>query len=141
MHRRVMVFGTFDGLHEGHRDLFAQAKRHGDTLIVIVARDTTVEKVKGRKPRAEENERLAAVKMDASVSDAYLGNTGEVYQVITDHKPDTICLGYDQQAFTAELADWLVKQYRSIPIIRLTAFHPDKYKSSLLRERAKQANK
>ncbi len=133
-----MVFGTFDGLHEGHRNLFAQAKTHGDTLIVIVARDTTVQKVKGKKPIFNENNRLAAVKHQQGVDGAYLGNTDDVYRVIIVHAPEVICLGYDQKTFTDSLANWLSAQYRPIPIIRLQPYKPDIYKSSLLTKKEQQ---
>lgn len=33
---KVLVFGTFDGLHERHIDFFRQAKACGDHLTVIV---------------------------------------------------------------------------------------------------------
>lgn len=36
---RVMVFGVFDGLHPGHRAFLRQARKKGDKLIVVVARD------------------------------------------------------------------------------------------------------
>ena len=44
--KKVMVFGTFDGLHEGHLDFFRQAREYGDYLIVAVARDVNVKKIK-----------------------------------------------------------------------------------------------
>ena len=47
MKKRVVVFGIFDGVHEGHRSLFAQALRQAQgkakedvELIVIVGRDS-----------------------------------------------------------------------------------------------------
>ena len=43
-----MAFGTFDLLHPGHEHFLKQAKRYGD-LIVVIARDNTVLKVKGKK--------------------------------------------------------------------------------------------
>ena len=45
---KVMVFGTFDYLHEGHKDFFRQAKQYGDELVVVVARDETVKQIKGK---------------------------------------------------------------------------------------------
>ena len=32
---KVMVFGTFDGVHPGHENFFEQAKQHGDYLIAV----------------------------------------------------------------------------------------------------------
>lgn len=46
MAKIVMAFGTFDVFHPGHEYYLTQAKKYGDILIVVVARDKTVEKVK-----------------------------------------------------------------------------------------------
>jgi FAD synthetase len=42
----VMTFGTFDMFHPGHRYYLSEARKEGDVLVVIVARDITVEKLK-----------------------------------------------------------------------------------------------
>ena len=42
----VALFGTFDGVHDGHRDLFRQARKYGGRLSVIIARDWTVRQLK-----------------------------------------------------------------------------------------------
>ena len=42
--------GTFDLVHAGHVSYLEQAKKYGDYLIVVVARDETVEEEKGTKP-------------------------------------------------------------------------------------------
>ena len=51
--RRVMVFGSFDPLHDGHRSLFRQARKHGDELVVVVARDVNIARLKGHAARAK----------------------------------------------------------------------------------------
>ena len=43
--KKVLVFGTFDLLHKGHKFVFRTAKQFGQ-LYVVVARDTTVKKHK-----------------------------------------------------------------------------------------------
>ena len=60
-----MVFGTFDILHKGHLDFFRQARSLSKNpfLIVSVARDANVKKVKGRFP--QNNERLRQKKIKA----------------------------------------------------------------------------
>ena len=55
--KKVMVFGTFDIFHDGHRDYFKQAREFGDYLIVVVARDENVLKIKGNIPRNNEKAR------------------------------------------------------------------------------------
>ena len=137
--KKVLVFGTFDGLHEGHKDFFRQAKEYGDYLVVVVGRDSTVEKTKGRLPKFNEQERLKAVQESKLVDEAILGNKAppgeklDPYKVIEEIKPDIICLGYDQTFFADKLAEELPKRgLRNVIIERLKPFEPEKYKSSLL---------
>ena len=132
--KKILVFGTFDGLHEGHRNFFTQAKACGDFLVVVVGRDSTVLKTKGRVPKFGENERLKAVKDCGLVDEARLGNENvSPYVVVKEVNPDIICLGYDQTHFTEKLAGALKEMgLGHIEIKRLEAFEPEKYKSSIL---------
>ncbi len=132
--KKVMVFGTFDPLHDGHKFLFSSARKHGDFLIVVVARDKTVQTVKGHETRENERKRLSAVKSAPFVDLAILGQLKDVYSVIEEHMPDVICLGYDQQAFTERLPAELEKRKIRAEIVRLIAFREDVYKSSLLKQ-------
>ena len=43
---KVMATGTFDLLHMGHIFYLKEAKKLGDTLVVVVATDATVRKLK-----------------------------------------------------------------------------------------------
>ena len=133
--RKIMVFGTFDVVHEGHLFLFEQAKKYGDFLIVVVARDKTVCKVKGRATLFGEQERLKAVASIELVDRAVLGDLRDVYKVVEDFKPDVICLGYDQQAFTDRLETELKRRGVSAVIIRLPAYKEHVFKSSLLKKK------
>ena len=47
--KKVMVFGTFDGIHDGHRHFLREAKKQGEELIVAVSKDEVVQKLKNRK--------------------------------------------------------------------------------------------
>ncbi len=130
---KVLVFGTFDGLHEGHRDFFRQAKEYGNHLTVVVGRDSTILKTKNKAPKFNENERLKAVQESGLVDEVRLGNKGNnPYKVIEEVKPDIICLGYDQTHFTEKLAAKIKEMGLGVNIIRLKPFYPEKYKSSLL---------
>ncbi len=134
--KKVLVFGTFDGLHKGHLYLFKQAKKHGDYLVVVVARDLTVKKVKGHLPKFEEQERVKTVYKCKLVDDAQLGNLKNYYKKIKEIKPQVICLGYDQVAFVENLEKEIEKYKMKIEIIRLKSYLPKKYKSSLLNEKS-----
>ena len=76
-----MVFGTFDILHKGHLDFFKQAKKYGDYLIVAVARDDTVKKVKGKLPCLNQKKRLSMVRNIAAVDKAVFGRKKYYYKL------------------------------------------------------------
>lgn len=131
---RVLVFGTFDGLHPGHEFFLAHARSRGSELVVVVARDETVLQVKGRAPVQSAQQRHSVLASHALVSSALLGGLGDKYAVIEHIRPDCIVLGYDQDVFTQDLEDELLA--RNVPCVveRFEeSFRPDVYKSSLLR--------
>ena len=128
--KKVMAFGTFDILHPGHTYFLTEAKRLGDFLTVVVARDATVLAVKKRLPVNNENERRRAVEGLGLADKVILGNLDNKYQVIADEAPAIIALGYDQEAFVDELNEHLPGDAR---IVRLQSFEPEKYKSSKFR--------
>ncbi len=131
--KKVMCTGTFDILHNGHLDYFRQAKQHGDYLIVVVARDSSVIKEKG-KPKHTEQERLAPVKKVKIVDKAILGNEGDKLKIVEQEKPDVICLGYDQKVDEEKLRETLAKRGLNPTIVRVKEYYPEKYKSSLLQD-------
>jgi FAD synthetase len=129
--KRVLVFGTFDIFHPGHEHFLSQAKKHGDELIVVVARDSTVKQVKGELPVRDENYRLSTIEKLDYVDKAMLGHvTEDKYKIIEGIKPDMICLGYDQLAFVDGLEKELKKRGLTTSITRIDAYKPNIYKSS-----------
>ncbi|MFH1546203.1 MAG: adenylyltransferase/cytidyltransferase family protein [Patescibacteria group bacterium] len=133
--KRVMVFGTFDGLHPGHRNFFAQAAELGD-VIAVIARDTNVKKLKGNLPTERERTRLAKVARDKNVRKALLGDREDFFKPVEKIQPDVIALGFDQKTFSiTELKTNLKKRNLAPQIIRLKSFQPKKFKSSLLRKK------
>ena len=130
----VLVFGTFDIVHPGHLDFFRQARSFGDRLVVGLARDITVKKVKGRLPLHNENERKNALAQIDLINKVVLGDTKDYYQVLERVRPDVIALGYDQKIFVDKLADEIKKRGLAARVVRLKPFHPEKYKSSRLRD-------
>lgn len=133
--KKIMVFGVFDLLHEGHRDFFKQAKALGDFLIVSVARDVNVEKIKKQKPVQKESERLQNVAAMALVDKALLGGIDDPWPHICEENPNIIALGYDQKGYVAEdlKKELQRKGLVATQVVRLKPFHPETYKSSLLR--------
>ena len=128
---KVLYTGTFDILHPGHLDYFRQAKEHGDYLIVVVARDSSVSQEK--KLTHNEKERHKQVAAQEIVDKAVLGNEGDKLKIVEQEKPDVICLGYDQKVDETRLKEELKKRRLAPTIVRAQAYFPEKYKSSLLR--------
>ena len=126
----VMCTGTFDILHKGHLYYFSESKKYGDYLIVVVARDSTSERIKGKKPKHNEQKRLEAVKKIDIVNKAVLGNEGDIFKIVEDINPDFICLGYDQHISEDALKKELSKRRMSCSVVRIPAYMPHKYKSS-----------
>jgi FAD synthetase len=134
--KKIMVFGTFDGLHLGHLDFFRQAKRLGK-LFAVVARDSSVKKIKQRSPQNNERSRLSKVVRSTKVSQALLGNHKNFFKPIEKIKPDIIALGFDQKTFSVSELKTNLKKYNLAPkIIRLKSYKPCVFKSSLLRKKS-----
>lgn len=121
--KKVMVFGVFDRLHPGHISFLRQAAEYGDELIAVITRDTIVKKLKRKMPNDRERIRKQRVGRIACVSktiwgDALLGS----YEVIREHTPDIICLGYDQHGLREDL-EYRIKQ-GEIASIEITVMQP-----------------
>ncbi len=127
-----MVFGTFDGIHEGHLDFFRQAREYGDYLIAVAGRDVNIEKIKGRLPKYKDKERLEYLKKCPLVDKAMLGYKNDPYKRIEEVKPDVICIGYDQNSFNINLDTKLKELGLNADIYILKAHRPDQFKSSII---------
>ena len=129
-----MAFGSFDMLHKGHEAYLKEAKSYGDYLIVIVARDESIIRFKGRKPKNDENSRLGQIKKLDFVDEAVLGRNGNIFDVLEEYSPDVICLGYDQKTVEEEkLREELEKRNLKAKIVRAKPYKEDIYKSSKLK--------
>ena len=130
----VMCAGTFDIIHPGHLYFLSEAKKLGDGLVVVVARDETSERMKGRKPQHNEKERLEAVRTLEIVDEGVLGKPGNIFDIVEEIKPNVICLGYDQKVQKQELEDELKKRDIKADVIRIGSYMPHLYKSSKMRK-------
>jgi len=132
--KTVMCFGTFDLLHLGHLHYFQQAKKYGDYLIVVIARDKTKQMQK-KGIIFSEKERLELVKNLRAVDEAVLGYPDNHFRIIEEKKPDVIFLGYDHKINEKELAMKLKERGLKPEIKRAKPFKLGKHKSTLLREK------
>lgn len=125
-----MCFGAFDLFHKGHHYFLSESRSYGDELLVIIARDTSIQKIKNFKPRYSEITRKQEVEKNFPEALVELGDEGDFYVPLKKHRPNVICLGYDQKANIEEIK----KHCPEVEIIRIKAHYPEKYKSSILKK-------
>jgi cytidyltransferase-like protein len=120
--KKVMVFGTFDGLHAGHRAFLREARKFGDHLTVVVAQDRIVNLLKGHFPRKGFSCRCEHLRQEQGV-DRVVGSDAEVgtWEILEKVKPEVIALGYDQTRLKKSL-EAHVAQLDWTPEIRVIAF-------------------
>jgi len=130
----VLASGVFDLLHLGHVKFLEEAKKAGGKnaeLIVIIARDSTVEKTKGSKPIMPESQRRTLVESLKVVDEAVLGfENFDIGEVIEKIKPDIIALGYDQTAMEKQVREYVNKHGLNVQVVRVSKFEEDELSSS-----------
>jgi len=139
--KKILVFGVFDGLHDGHRAFLRQAQKLGE-LIVVVAQDATVESIKHRRPEYSLGHRIAEVK-DAGYADIIVA--GDLIQhswnAIKRYEPDIVAIGYDQK----DLRDALMVHHddssHEYEIIELDPYNPESQHSSIIRKKKEETDK
>lgn len=130
----VLAAGVFDVLHLGHVRFLEEAKRAGGSnaeLVVIVARDRTVEKRKGEKPVISENQRRALVESLKVVDEAILGyEEFDIGKVIEKIKPDVIAVGHDQRSISEDVRKAIAKRGLRVRVVKIGKFGEDELDSS-----------
>lgn len=125
----VMAQGVFDILHPGHLHYFEESKALGDELIVVLARDSRMDK----NTFFSEEERLEMVQALEAVDEAFLGSEGDIYSTVESVDPDIITLGYDQNHDEKQVKLMAEKATgHSVEVKRIT--EKSGYSSSSIRE-------
>jgi len=130
----VLATGAFDLLHFGHLRALEDAKKAGGRdakLTVLVARDKTVEKRKGKKPILPEDQRRVLVESLKPVDRAILGyeelNIGAVIRKL---KPDVIAVGYDQNDILEAVREALRDYPGKVKVVQTKRYGPEDLNSS-----------
>ncbi len=115
---KVLAAGVFDLLHYGHIRYLEEAKKMGGPgaeLIVIVARDETVRRLKGSDPVIPEDQRRAVIEALKVVDEALLGFEDlDLDRVLQQVKPDVVAVGHDQDAIRRQVEK--IKKARELDI-------------------------
>jgi len=130
----VLATGAFDLLHYGHLNFLEEAKRAGGRnakLVVVVARDKTVEARKGKKPVVPEDQRRALIEALKPVDEVILGFEDMNYEAVIEKlKPDIIAVGYDQSDIRRSVEEIIKKKGLKIKIFDARKFSEDDIDSS-----------
>ena len=130
----VLASGAFDLIHWGHVRYLEEAKKAGGEnaeLIVIVARDSTVEKKKGKKPVMPEDQRRSLVEALEVVDGALLGYEElDIGAVIEKINPDVISVGHDQRDVEKEVQKAVTEKGFTVKIEKIGKFGRDELNSS-----------
>ena len=130
----VLASGTFDLLHLGHVKFLEEAKKAGGPnakLVVIVARDSTVKKRKGRAPIIPEDQRRALIEALKVVDEALLGYEDfNIERTIEKIKPDIIAVGHDQTGIEREVRKFIEEKGLKIEVVRIRKFGKEELNSS-----------
>jgi FAD synthetase len=132
--KTVLTSGAFDLIHYGHIRLLEEAKRLGGPgarLVVIVARDETIRRRKGRPPVISENQRRAVMEALRVVDEALLGYEDlDMATVIERVKPDIIAVGYDQDGIERMAREAIEAKGLGIEVKRISRFGQNDLDSS-----------
>jgi FAD synthetase len=132
--KTVLTSGAFDLIHYGHIRLLEEAKRLGGPgarLVVIVARDETIQRLKGRLPVIPEDQRRAVVEALKVVDEALLGYEDlDMATVIDRVKPDIIAVGYDQDSIESMAKKAIEERGLNVEVKRINRFAQNDLDSS-----------
>ena len=132
--RVVLAGGVFDIIHPGHIHTLNSAKALGDVLVVVVATDTTAQKMKKRKPLHKQNQRKDLVSSLSMVDLCVIGQEGDIFKTVEIIKPEIIALGYDQVHQEKFITDGCRKLNLDIKVARLQSPVPEISSSEIERE-------
>lgn len=129
----VLASGVFDLIHYGHIFYLEEAKKacgKNARLIVIVARDTSIEK-RGKKPIVPEEQRRAIVEALKPVDEAILGyEPMNLEDVIMKIKPDIIAVGFDQKSMEDAVEKIVNSKGLKTKVIKIKQFRQEELNDS-----------
>lgn len=133
---KAITVGSFDLLHEGHKHLIKECSKNSDELIICVISDDMYKDNKKLIPKFNEEERkekVCYVLKDLNIKNSSVEiidhDVKEFISWIKKKGCNTFFLGYDQEF----LRDEMPNKLKDFKFIEISAFKPEKYKSSKLK--------
>lgn len=133
--KKVLVGGVFSVLHPGHEYFLKKAKSMGDFLVVVIASDRTVMRMKGvlHKTASERKTRLEKTGIPDKV---VIGSDENHFRVVEEEKPDVIVLGYDQE-IDKELLQRIKQSGLGPEIVRIEEKHKEYSSNRMVKKQKK----
>ena len=130
----MLATGVFDLLHIGHLRFLEESKKTGgphSKLVVVVARDKTVRRRKGKGPIVPEDQRRELVAALRVVDRAILGREEiDLLGILKEVNPDIVCVGYDQDEIRAAVTRLVRREGLPVRVVRIRRFGPIGFNSS-----------
>lgn len=130
----VLASGVYDLVHYGHVYFLQEAKKAGGEtshLVVVIARDKTVEKLKGKLPVLPEEQRRAIVAALKPVDETILGHEEfDMTKILREIKPNIVAVGHDQKGIEDEVKSIITKTGLDAKIVRIRKFLESELDSS-----------
>jgi FAD synthetase len=126
--KTVLATGVFDLLHLGHLRFLEESKKKGgpgSKLVVVIARDKTVFRRKGKRPVVPEDQRRELVAALRVVDRAILGREEiDLLGILKEIKPDLVSVGYDQNQIRAAVTRLVWRERLPVRVVRIRRFGP-----------------
>jgi len=134
INKTVAIFGVFDGIHEGHLSFIREAKKAGNHLVAIVARDEVVKELKGKLPHQSEVERINNLLKVSDIDLVLLGDPKiETYNTLREVNPNVVFLGYDQHDLFHNINKAIKNGFLSpMEVVSGEPYKPEIFHSSIL---------
>jgi FAD synthetase len=131
--KKILLFGSFDGIHQGHENLVSQAEDLGDEVTIALASSQFIEKTKKSKPVFNEKQRKEFLEnhfpnIKISTCDEEINS----WNILKKINPDIILVGYDQDDMEESLKKFITKNSLNIEVKKAESFKPEFYKSSII---------
>ncbi len=127
----VLSGGVFDIIHPGHIHTLDAAKALGDVLVVVVATDSTSEKMKNRRPLHTQEQRQELVNSLSMVDLCLVGQEDDIFKTVNRVRPQIIALGYDQVHQEKFITDGCKKIDLEAKVARLQSPIPESSSSKI----------
>ena len=140
---KVLIAGTFDLFHKGHEFFIESALEYlqeDSEFHVIIARDSSVQKIKNKIPEDSENIRQENIInflhikkkfMNKNVKFfVHLGDSKNFLKIPTEIQPHLICFGYDQEIPKVLLHAKKNGDFKNCDFKNCDPYFPEIYKTS-----------